>query len=222
MKKLLVVSAIAALGLSSVVLAGGLPEEMPMAPAAVSTSDTGVYVGIQGGWGLTNWKLTSLDNATSASNDNGFVGRAFLGYDINRYFALEAGYTYFFNQAKLKDAASDWYKVRTQAVDVMAKIKAPVVDNFDLYAKLGASYLMSNLKKQQANDYTNWSDGNRNVFNVAYGAGADYYITPNVIANIEWLRFSGNAKITTPNDWGKNYQPYTDAFMIGLRYKFDL
>jgi len=224
MNKLLVVSAIAALGLSSVAFAGGLPEEMPMAPAAVS-SDAGLYLGLAGGYGMTNWKNIdgrNIETVTrTVSNDNGAVGRAFLGYDLNRYFAVEFGYSYFFNKAKFLIASVEESKVRTQAFDLMGKIKAPVVDNFDLYAKLGVNYLMSNFTATS----TTGISGNTNNFNVAYGAGADYYITPNIIANIEWLRFNGSSKIefpTTANGAKMKYQPNTDAFMVGLRYKFDM
>jgi len=215
MKKLLVVSAVAALGFTSAALAGGLPEEMPMAPVAMC-SDAGVYLGIQGGWGMTNWKNVDTGNY-EVKKDNGFVGRAFLGYDINRYFALEAGYTYFFNKTEIDNAGTTQAKMKSQAVDVFGKIKAPVVDNFDLYAKLGANYLMTKVSDVAAG--TNIEAVNEKSINVAFGAGADYYITPNVIANVEWLRFNGNAKVRGVAD---KYQPYTDAFMIGLRYKFDL
>ena len=221
MKKLLVVSAIAALGLTSVALAGGLPEEMPMAPAAVSSSDTGFYLGLSGGYGMTNWKnfegIKILGvQQISISRDNGAVGRAFLGYDLSRYFAIEFGYSYFFNKPKIAfdngagafgNAAA--FVKSTQAFDLMGKIKAPVVDNFDLYAKLGGNYLISN-----GNGYSGVKS-----FNVAFGAGADYYITPNIIANVEWLRFNGKAKLSED---GNTYQPNTDAFMVGLRYKFDM
>src|SRR3990170_1460750 len=139
MKKLLVVSAIAALGLTSVALAGGLPEEMPMAPAAVSSSDTGFYLGLSGGYGMTNWKnLEGIKTAGvqefSVSKDNGAVGRAFLGYDLSRYFAVEFGYSYFFNKTKLAGHGSDGvagstteysFVKSTQSFDLMGKIKAP-------------------------------------------------------------------------------------------------
>ncbi len=214
MKKLLVVSAIAALSLTSVAFAGGLPEEMPAAPAAVASSDTGAYFGISGGLGLTNWKTLNVAGS-SIGSDNGVVGRAFLGYDMNRYFAVEAGYTYFFNQAKFNEGAVQTNKAKlTHDVDLMLKGKLPVVENFDLFAKVGVNYLMTKLDKDKL--FGNTTETNRKAFNVGYGAGADYYITPNVIASVEWLRFNGNAK------QDNKYQPNTDAFMVGLRYKFDL
>ncbi|MBU0745059.1 MAG: porin family protein, partial [Gammaproteobacteria bacterium] len=105
----------------------------------------------------------------------------------------------------------------TQAIDLMGKGKLPVVDNFDLFAKVGMSYLTSN------SDITGVSSANN--LNLAYGAGADYYITPNVIVSAEWLRFNGNVKMDIDPSapiTNNKYQPYTDAFMVGLRYKFDM
>lgn len=218
MKKLLVVSAVAVLGLSSA-FAGGLPEEMPVAPVAAVSNDTGVYLGLQGGFGMTHWK--NLENTMegklkSVHKDNGIVSRVFAGYDINRYFAIESGYSYFFNKVNF-DAVNKAGKVvktgdtKTMAFDLMGKGKLPVVDSFDLYAKLGVNYLMTRTNKTDDK-----ASKNTNNFNLAYGVGADYSITPNIIANVEWLRLNGNAKL---ND---KYQPNVDAFLIGLRYKFDL
>jgi len=230
MKKLLVVSAVAVLGLTSAAFAGGLPEEMPAAPVAASTSDTGIYLGLQAGYGLTNWKdaeraliLASkyVDaRAESVHKDNGLIGRVFAGYDMNRYFAVEGGYSYFFNKADLDYTVvaqgrhggqhvinGNSGDIKTMAFDLMGKGKLPVCDSFDLYAKLGASYLMSR------NDIL----GTMNHFNLAYGAGADYSITSDVIVSLDWLRLNGNAKIGSDK-----YQPNADLFMVGLRYKFDL
>lgn len=212
MKKLLVVSAVAALGLSTVVFAGGLPEDMPMAPVAAG-SDAGFYLGVEGGYDMTHYK--NLDKSYEVSKDNGFAGRAFLGYDINKQFAVEFGYSYFFNKAKLadKNEPSSYYtQYKTQAFDLFGKGKLPITDEFGLYAKLGVGYLMTSVT-----DYGWTGTESPKNFNVAYGAGMDYSITSNIIANVEWLRYNGNAKLTT-----KDYQPNADAFMVGLRYKFDL
>ena len=230
MKKLLVVSAVAALGLSAVAFAGGLPEEMPAAPAA-SSSDTGIYVGIAGGYGLTNWKnfdvspnqaglLDNTSKIASVSKDNGFVGRAFLGYDFCKFFAGEFGYGYFFNKAKVANPDSTAYtQYKTQVFDLFAKGKLPVTEEFNFFAKLGMNYILSNASDTDGGFNISQNYGSTKspkTFNVAYGAGADYAITPNVIANVEWLRYNGSAKLD------ENYQPNLDAFMIGLRYKFDM
>jgi opacity protein-like surface antigen len=202
MKKILVISTVAALGLSAAALAGGLPETMPLAP--VSSSDMGLYVGLNGGFGMTNWK-NKEGMTTKISKDNGFVSRVFVGADLNKYFAAEFGYAWFFNKPKMNDNA---YMKNTMAFDLMGKIKAPVADNLDLYGKVGVNYLMT---------HGDTSTKNAKNFNVAFGAGADYYITPNVIVNVEWLRYNGKAKFSD-----SEYQPHTDAFLLGLRYKFDI
>ena len=220
MKKILVISTVAALGLSAAALAGGLPEAMPLAPT--SSSDMGVYFGLQGGYGVTNWK--NLDQSEDAfgkgsviegvSKDNGFVSRVFVGADLSRYLAVEFGYTWFFNKPKLNIAGEGENVLKlknTMVLDLMGKVKAPVVDGFDLYGKLGVNYSMSRINNNDIDLSTI-----RN-FNVAFGAGADYYITPNIVANVEWLRYNGKTKVAADK-----YQPHTDAFLVGLRYKFDI
>jgi OmpA-OmpF porin, OOP family len=207
MKKSLVISAVAVLGLTSVAFAGGIPEEMPAAPSAAS--EQGVYVGISGGYGMTNWK--NVENnyfnnhaVSKVDKDNGFVGRAFLGYDIDKHFAIEAGYSYFFNKAKLTSTKT--VEVKAQSIDLFGKVKGPVTDEFNLYAKVGAAYIMSKIV-----------DGDsHNHIGPAFGVGAEYSVTSNIIVSAEWLRNIGSPKID------KDYQPSTDAFLAGVRYRFDI
>lgn len=201
MKKL-AISALAVLGLSANVLAGGLPEEMPVSPCAAS--DMGVYVGLSGGFGLTNYKQWEV-NGHGAHSDSHFVSRLFIGADLNRYFATEFGYATFWGKAKF-----DSNKLRmVQAFDLFGKIKAPVLENLDIYGKLGVNFLLGNEKHS---DNSTCKDES---FNLAFGAGVDYAITPNIIVNAEWLRYNGNAH-------QKHHNPNADAFMVGVRYKFEL
>ncbi len=210
MKKMLAISALAVLGLSANVLAGGLPEDMPMTPCAVS--DAGVYFGISGGLGLTNYKQLETKGAINAHNDNHMVTRVFIGYDINRYFATEFGYTDFWGKASIKDGKTNKKLSMVQALDLFGKIKAPVLDNLNLYGKLGVSFLFGDEVRFSGSSYAIKHEEN---FNVAFGAGVDFAITPNIIVNAEWLRYNGNNHL-------KHYQPNADAFMLGLRYKFEI
>jgi len=134
----------------------------------------------------------------------------FLGYDINKLFAVEAGYSSFFNNAAIYWSGNNYASVRTQSIDLYGKLKAPVANQFDLYAKFGVGYLMSNLSFVQI------GDKNRKNLNAAFGLGVDYKITPNIITNLEWSHIIGYHTMV------HNYQPSTDVFMLGLRYKFDL
>jgi len=219
MKKLLVVSAIAALGFSSMAFANG---SMPTAPSVMS-DDTGIYLGISGGYAIDNWKNID-DNIINVSKDKGGVARAFLGYDFNKYFAVEAGYTYlnFFRpEINVDGTGANDFKVNKQHVaDLVGKIKAPLAEDFDLYAKLGADYFWTQMNALNP-AYTSYTN---NTINLVYGAGMDYSVTPNVVVNAEWMRLNGNpsANFVDSSKTFGDYKPNADLFLVGVRYKFDM
>lgn len=200
-KKLLI--GIASLSLSPLAFASG---DLGYAPAsAVDSWNPGVYIGLQAGYGMTGWNEALSDiRGVDVENSDAFAGRVYLGYDFHKNFAIEAGYTQFFNSPKIDgfDAFGNTY-----AIDLMGKIKANVIDNFGLYAKLGAAYLHTNGDGADAVD---------NI-NVAYGAGAFYDITPNISADLSWTRFNGNSSFGD-----ENYQPSADLFALGIMYKFNM
>lgn len=209
--------AVVLLSLVSTGFAGGLPEKMPDAPMAIEASDTGIYLGLNTGGGFTNWKdsdgsafdFSGDTRVIKVRGDSGLVGRVFVGYDINKYFAVEGGYSYFFSRASVSMSgkrASNSGSIKTQAIDLYGKGKLPIFDKIDLYTKVGAGCLISNEE--------NW--GRFNNVNLAFGAGVDYYLTNNFIANIEWSRIAGYSTLNN------NYIPNTYAVMAGLRYRFDM
>jgi len=220
MKKTSIINALVILSLTTSVFANVLPETK-VTTLTTLASDKGIYLGLQGGLGMTNWQNTeeiksTFDNiftvAESAHGTNGFASRIFAGYDINKYFAIEGGFSYFFSQAYLSGTENavpvNSPDIQTRAFDLLGKGKVPIADKFDLYAKLGANVLMHYWPK--------WC--NTVNVNVTFGAGIDYHITSNVSANFEWLRFNGHDRIVDAD----KYQPSTDMFMLGLRYKFDV
>jgi opacity protein-like surface antigen len=200
-------------------------DENLVAPITNTLTDTGIYLGLEGGLGMTNWyrynnfTLYRADGAiysnVHAKQGNGAISRVFVGYDINRYFAFESGFIYFFNQAYFTSSnLGDTDNIKTIVFDLYGKGKLPIIQNLDLYAKLGANCLM---RHTAIHSSARRFGDNDNIFRVAYGAGVDYYITSNVVANIEWVCLNGSSKFIS-----KNYQPNTDVFMVGLRYRFDL
>ena len=212
--------AVVLLSLITTGFAGGIPEKMPYAPMVTEASDAGIYLGLNAGGGFTNWKDCDGNDfgdpdggsVKSVGGDNGLVGRAFLGYDINKYFATEVGYSYFFNKPNVamtdrsgKSAVVSSGDIKTQAFDLYGKGKLPVFDTVDLYTKVGIGYLMSNQGE--------W--GKFNNTNLAFGIGADYKFTRNFIINIEWSRIAGYSSMNN------KYIPNTYAAMAGLRYKFN-
>ena len=99
------------------------------------------------------------------------------------------------------------------AIDLVGKIKAKVVDNFGLYAKAGGVYLNSELKRKNMGPAAKIGG---DAFNVTYGVGLFYEFTPNIVADLSWTRYHGDA------DWNKkDYIPFMDLFAVSLYYKFD-
>lgn len=201
-KSLLIISALVVVSLTSSILAN-------------SPVERGIYLGAQGGLGFNNNKDYSSKAYSDGSfiykvgNNSGFVGRVFLGYDISNLFAIETGYSSFFNNAVMYYSNNSNVSVRTQSLDLYGKLKVSTIKNFDFYTKFGVGYLMSHLSSVHSGDKS------RGNLNAAFGIGVDYKIASNIITNLEWSHIIGYHAIM------HNYQPSTDVFMLGLRYKFD-
>lgn len=172
--------------------------------AMAALNDPGIYVGIDGGWGMTNYKNDGAVDTfgTGTKNDDGIAGRILVGYDFNQNFAIEAGGTRFFKTVKFTDTPET---IQTSLVDLYGKGKIPITTCFDLYAKLGVAYLYNNIN----NSYV----GNIHSINVAFGVGAAYAITNNLATSFEWSSIAGNKQ-------SHSYIPNANTLMLGLRYKF--
>ncbi len=183
-------------------------------PPAISYGFTpGIYIGAQAGYGMTNWDNTEqtinifgMNLSTTVNGSSAFAGRVFLGYDFHPNFAIEAGYTQFFNNTKVEITNQTIGNIKNDyAIDLVGKLKAIIVDNFGLYTKLGVDYI--NVKEDVTNNTSN-------AFNVVFGAGAYYEITQNITADLSWTRFNGDPK------WNKDYIPAHDLFAAGVSWKF--
>jgi hypothetical protein len=164
---------------------------------------TAPYVGIQAGYGNTNWdNLTGYD---VQENNAGFATRLFAGYDFMPHVAVEAGYTYF-SPTEMKLNGRNLGDIDTHAFDVLAKLNTRFANNVGAYIKAGPGYL-----------YSDGAGIANNVGNIdlVYGVGLDYPIAPNLLADIAWTRHNGYGKLNS------NYQPNADLYAVGIVYKFN-
>lgn len=226
LKKILI--GIAALGLTAAALANGnsISESTALAAVPASEFDPGLYLGIQGGYGASGWDKVK-GNDLEVSKAGNIAGRALVGYDFTKYWAAEAGYTYFGKKAEIKNGSTVMADVRTQAWDLVAKGKIPVVEDFEMYGKVGVGYLMSKgLRKDDTSANTFFYKDKQNNFAGVVGAGAEYYFMPNLWMDLSWTRFMvtnrcGSYKSgSTTYTYGK-YQPDADLFALGVAYKFN-
>jgi opacity protein-like surface antigen len=179
--------------------------------AVTFAADRGLYLGLQGGYGFSGWSdLDTKHNKIEVKNAGGFTGRLSVGYDVNKNFAVEAGYTYIFGNSTVKDYSlkvPTSASIGTQVFDVMGKLQVITEKNLGLYGKLGADYIYSS---------EHWNDqgGGHGAISVAYGVGVFYNFLPNWTGDVSWTRYSGNPSMDT------GYIPNVDFYAVGIKYKF--
>ena len=236
MKKILLVSA--ALCLSSAALANGGMAPVATATTSVADFTPGVYVGIQGGYADTGFRSADFATtilahdgyqSTKIDHNTGPAGRIFVGYDFHKYFAVEAGYflvgqktNFTATNNALGEADQQTSSIRTQAFDLVGKIKAPIMDNFGVYAKAGVGYLMTDGRNNigvdaSGHDTTTSVKNNVDKFDLVYGLGTYYTFANNWTVDASYTRYnSGHSKCD------ESWQPVVDFYAVGINYKFDL
>jgi len=199
---------VVALGVASLAFANG---DACYTPAPYSPT---VYVGLQGGLGISGFASQKDHSANlGVKHDYGFAGRLFAGYNFHKHYAVEAGYTYWFRKTRVDNAGAIG-RVKNWALDLVGKIKTPLVDQFGLYAKAGIDYLHTKWTGVKYPVNAHKSFGN---FNVVYGVGATYDYTKNISADVSWTRYNGYSRYAS-----EKYQPHADLYAIGVMYNFDM
>ncbi len=133
---------------------------------AFAAHDAGAYAEVNLGWADASQMPDSLFEPSVTVHASGPGANANLGYQFNRFFAAEAGYTYY---------AKD---INLSLGDAAVKGILPVGDNFSLFAKLGGSYVGGSLAL--------YAKGKAPGASVFYGAGAAYAITPALDINLQY------------------------------------
>ncbi len=192
-----------------------------LAAASTFALNDGFYAGIGLGWGTVNQNgvthsdmnsiatdalfpstFSVTENHTSTDN-NGFAGRLFAGYQIDCHWAAELGWSKFSNMnthGTISGVASTFPytinasgKIDTNAVDLVAKGTMPLPSNFSFFGKLGGAYIWEDFTVKGSgtlNGVTVSGKKNKdeNNFWPTFGLGFGYDFAPNMAANLEWNR----------------------------------
>ncbi len=165
---------------------------------------------------LADWNtIDTSETVFEVKNHNDFAGRVYVGYDFTKYFAIEAGYTQFFNRPELTAIVptipatvtvqpGSW---DTFGVDLAARVNGPITDDFGLFAKAGGDYMSLD---------TGIDGSSHTGFNALFGAGLYYHFSQNLSVDFSWTRYNGAEKIN--ND----YIPTYDLFAAGISWKFPM
>lgn len=139
----------------------------------------GLYAGFS--FGQSKYKDVDADSANTRTEG----WKAILGYAFNDYFALEGAYVNLNDMTATSGTART--NIATDAWALGAVVSYPVTSRFSVMGKLGAAYMLADIKTKEGAALTvrSGDDG----YEPNYGLGASYAVLRNLDARVEWERF---------------------------------
>lgn len=189
--------------------------------AANAALPSGLYVSGQVGYAGTHMKSRlPLLLGPQLAND-GLAGRLAIGYKIIPNIALELGYLQLpqekANLALPKLPPQLVTSLKQDAIDVAAKGILPITSNVNLYGKLGAAYLTTQIQSKTTDTTPSTIDLNSTVgidkhqWAPEAAIGMGYDITPNV---------SVDTSFTHIQTMGNHRPGNIDFLAVGVAYTF--
>lgn len=188
-------------------------------PTVVFATVNGFYTGIQlgetkvdrssGNLNAQNIPVSSnpevpLNNSADTSVDNdGFGGRAYVGYQFFPHLALEGGYTQYAD-TKIKNIygiAGKNEQLDEGALDSVMKLSIPLFKRLSLYGKGGASFVMTEQIENvdvlsSANSVTYQKESVDRV-RPTYAVGLNWDFTRYLSSDLSWTQVSGGHGVPT-------------------------
>jgi OOP family OmpA-OmpF porin len=195
LKKTTVAALLAASGLvaSSAVMAQG------------KAADMGWYAGISLGQSSASDACNGISGPGVSCDDKDTAFKIFGGYQINRNFGVELGYT---DLGKVEASGGGvTASVETTALELVGVGSYPVNNQFSIYGKLGLYRADS---KGRSNIGLSADETNTDL---TFGLGVQYNFTSNLGVRGEWQRYSS----VGGGDIGESD---VDVLSVGLVYKF--
>ena len=148
-------------------------------------------------------------------DDRDFAYKAFGGYKVNRYFALEAGYFNlgeFSYTAQTTPAGTSTGNIKISGFNLDLLGILPFTDQFSAFGRVGAQYA----KSKDSFGGTGAGAGNSNISysgtNYKFGAGLQYDFSDTVGLRTEWERYRINDAVGHHGD--------IDMLSVGLIVSF--
>ena len=120
------------------------------------------------------------------------------GYKFNPFVSGEVGYSNYGNTRIDNSFGNQAAKDFSYAFNIAAKLSLPIWGTgAEVFGKLGAARLYSDLNTNDYNasiDNLQFNTGTHSAVGLYAGAGADFAIMPQVIANLQWSLARGNGR----------------------------
>jgi long-chain fatty acid transport protein len=157
----------------------------PVAPEEYGEDD---WAGINfDGWygGLGVGQSNYRDVAAASANTRSEGWKAYAGYQFNKYLGVEGGY------ANLNDLTATAGAVRTnmdtEAWTLAAVVSYPLTEKLSLTGRLGAAYMLADVKTKNGAALT--VESSDDGYEPNYGVGIRYAVFDNMDLRAEWERF---------------------------------
>lgn len=179
--------------------------------ALPAMADNNLY--ILGDVGRGKMEIDGSNNSTYSKTATSYsLG---LGYDFNKFFALEVAYR---DLGTVSDRGSYTdanvlynYRDEASASAIQASIvgKLPISDEFSVFGRLGVGKVDIDYDSVETSGNTSWSDSDSvSKSKALFGVGASYNITPEVALRAEYNQYA---------KWGDTK---LSAVTIGATYHF--
>lgn len=234
-KKLLVLTAasLAAMGATAALAGGPDHMAMPSEPAF----ENSVYVDGHLGYTQSNWTDFNSNNvmgvwgsslySPSTHGKGGFTGGADLGYNITQHIAVEGGWFYVpkvTGNGTGTSVGGNSYTttgayVKSWFAYTAAKLTVPVMDNFDLFGKVGVAYRALSYSPNTISGVT----GNGHYWAPVFGTGLQYN-WGSWMLGAQYTYLPGNSEVNPGNTsfGAPNAAPEINMYTGFLGYKFNV
>jgi len=208
------------LALSAALLVASFSAQIARAADDDPYNRTGAYVGV-GASRSVNFFDGTLDDAFSplSSLKSSTVGdtwgaNARAGYRFHKFLALEGEYEWM-KSFNMSVAGVDIGHMQTQVATLNLKVIAPF-GAFQPYVLAGAGIIFTTLDKSFALPF----DVGNGQFASRFGAGLDYWVTPNLSLNLGGEVVVNNVKVTGPPGFssGRGVDYFSGQFGFGYRF----
>ncbi len=147
---------------------------------------------------------------SSSLKQNGFGYKAQLGYQVNKYFAVEGGYVDL-GEAKYSVSGPGLggdLKLKASGANIAALGIYPIDDSFSVFGKLGVIDAKTKLEGNGVSDSTTKAKLN-------FGVGASYALAKDLALRAEIEQFN---KLGDDNTTGKKVN--VNLYSVGVAYRF--
>jgi OmpA-OmpF porin, OOP family len=157
----------------------GFASAMALATPALA-QDTGFYAGLSIGQSAVDDACTGIGGPGVSCDDKDTAWRILGGYQFNRNFAVEVGYSDLGEVSASGPGGSA--SIESTAIEVVAVGMLPIADRFSLYGKIG----MYRGETDATAPGVSVSESNTDL---TFGVGVRYDITKNLGVRAEWQRY---------------------------------